>query len=91
MSGIGHGSSLPPLSNATGRPAMDDSFTVEITGKGCCPATTGATKKIAMNALANPAFFFMSGQYHLQVYAANCSSRQMTVISLAAVVPTSID
>jgi hypothetical protein len=53
LSGIGQGSSFPWLSNATGRPAMEDSFTVETVGKGCCAATTVALKKNVMNTLAN--------------------------------------
>jgi hypothetical protein len=38
---------------------MVDWSTVEMTGKGCCPATSGTLKKIAMNTLANPVDFFM--------------------------------
>ena len=59
LSGIGHGSSFPSLSNATGRPAMDDSLTVETAGKDCCPATTAELRKIAMSTLASPAGFFI--------------------------------
>ena len=60
LSGIGQGSSFPSLSNATGRPAMDGSFTVEMTGKDCCPATNGALKRTAINTLANPVDFIFS-------------------------------
>lgn len=56
LSGIGHGSSFPSLSNAIGRPAMDDSSTVEMTGKDCCPATSGELRKIAIS--ASPAGLF---------------------------------
>ena len=56
LSGIGHGSSFPSLSRATGRPAIVDASTVERTGKGgCCPATNGTLKDAAMNTLANSA------------------------------------
>jgi len=59
LSGIGHGSSFSSLSNATGRPAIDDSSTVEMTGKDCCPASSGELRKTAMSTLANPARFFI--------------------------------
>jgi hypothetical protein len=49
--GIGHGSSFPWLSSATGRPAIEDSFTVEVTGKDCCPATLGTTAALRENAI----------------------------------------
>lgn len=49
--GIGHGSSFPWLSSATGRPAIEDSFTVEVTGKDCCPATLGTTAALKETAI----------------------------------------
>ena len=53
LSGIGHGNSFPWLSSATGRPAMEGSFTVDTTGNGCCPEATAALKTKATNTLAN--------------------------------------
>src|SRR5580658_9612372 len=60
---MGHGSSFPWLSSATGRPATEDSFTVEVTGKDCWPATLAATaalKKTAIRILANSVARFIS-------------------------------
>ena len=48
--GIGQGRSLPWLSSSTGRPAMKDSFTVEVTGNDCCPAAPVAMVALKMNA-----------------------------------------
>ena len=59
LSGIGQGRSFPSLSNATGRPAIVDSSTVEMTVNGCCPATKGALKDAEMSNLANPVDFFI--------------------------------
>ena len=59
LSGIGHGNSFPSLSKATGRPAIVDASTVEITGKGCCPAINGTLKNAAMKIFANAATGFI--------------------------------
>ena len=53
LSGIGQGKSFPWLSSSTGRPAMEDSFTVEVTGKDCYPATTVTHRKNAISILAS--------------------------------------
>jgi hypothetical protein len=59
LSGIGHGSSFPSLSNAMGRPAIVGSSTVEMTGKDFCSASSRAQAKTVKNAFANAAGFFI--------------------------------
>jgi hypothetical protein len=51
-SGIGHGSSFPLLSSATGRPAMLDASTVETTGNACCPTSGTSLRSTTINATA---------------------------------------
>jgi hypothetical protein len=48
--GIGQGRSLRWLSSSTGRPAIEGSFTVEVTGNDCCPATPVTMVALKMNA-----------------------------------------
>jgi hypothetical protein len=48
--GIGQGRSLRWLSSSTGRPAMEDSFTVEVTGKDCWPTTPVTVVALKMSA-----------------------------------------
>ena len=70
LSGIGHGSSFPWPSNATGRPAIVGSSTVEMTVKGFCSATNSAQKKIVRNTLANASGFFILGSALNTAYSA---------------------
>lgn len=57
--GMGHGSNFPWLSSSTGRPAIEDSFTVDVTGKACCAAipltltSMAELKRKAIRILAN--------------------------------------
>ncbi len=53
LSGIGQGSSFPWLSSATGLPAIDESFTVETTERGCCAPATAALRQNAITTFAN--------------------------------------
>jgi hypothetical protein len=63
LSGIGHGSSFPSLSNATGRPQSLTRLPLRGLEKACCPATNGTIKDAAMNIPASLVGFFMLGTH----------------------------
>jgi hypothetical protein len=56
---MGQGKSFPWLSSATGRPAIEETSTVETTGKGCCAATMVAHIKQVSSILAGLTINFL--------------------------------